>query len=527
MTAAQTCARLAPTLWYHVGVDLLIVPNSWGSLQEFNSNHEPAGTSIGGRFARSNGSDVKALPAWTPQTLDVLREGSVTGSDNISDGANTSMAVDLQLEGGATVKALYKPEVGETWHSSFTNPDINKLDVNGRDLSLAEREAMAYEVDQLLGTNMVPETILRTELDGVDISDSSEDGSGYDSEEIRQQYEDWKDQNMDRAYEVVGDQMASRFNDARDEHLADVERRFDEMVDLWNEVVDEHPEVDNTAGKYGLDADKAPLLPMGSLAPRQRAGLVLDPLHVIEDAQVDVTSKFTAEERAKVKAELEQAYVHGGYEHLGDLDPSRARSLLDRDQWMEDHADSEARLLDSAVMSFDAWKQDKGYDSGNGGGGSGRPRNDEAPHPHGGSLQRWAESTYGNLTPESSFELAALDYALGSLDRHRGNLLFAPGTGRPIAIDNGYSMPSVPSQLRTPAFSYVKSEVAPERFNAVRAQLASRLANTDWDGFIKKHPAMHADQIKLFKDRIAALRKAMASPTGFATLLQATPTMWG
>ncbi len=142
------------------------VPNSFGSrrVREFNTNHEPAGSSKGGQFARSNGSVAPAsgqdkLP-MTPEfqrraELGVKRITAST-DEALSSGDNTSEVhkIEWEDENGEQHVGVFKPVEGMP-----TGPIRESMDLGGF-FDGARREAAAYEMDRLLGTGMVPETFL-------------------------------------------------------------------------------------------------------------------------------------------------------------------------------------------------------------------------------------------------------------------------------------------------------------------------------------------------------------------------------
>ena len=115
-----------------------------------------------------------------------LTTGKVADSEPLGDpGVNLSLKV--KLEDGQ--EAVYKPEAGETWTGGFANTDIPRY-LKNRDFSLAEREATAFEVSDALGLGLVPETVLRKELEveGLDLT-QNENEVIWDTSELEDMYE--------------------------------------------------------------------------------------------------------------------------------------------------------------------------------------------------------------------------------------------------------------------------------------------------------------------------------------------------
>lgn len=81
-----------------------------------------------------------------------MSSGGVTNMVASGGGVNETFLVDMEFQ-GEELKGVWKPIDGENWSkfTSFTN----------RKCSLADREVMAYEIDQTIGLNLVPETVVR------------------------------------------------------------------------------------------------------------------------------------------------------------------------------------------------------------------------------------------------------------------------------------------------------------------------------------------------------------------------------
>ncbi len=90
--------------------------------------------------------------------LNTLLNGELVKMEKMEmgGGINDSYIVEFKT-GNKVIKGIYKPMAGERWDVRMT--------VNNRDVPLAYREAMAYEVDQALGLGLVPPTAV-THIDG-------------------------------------------------------------------------------------------------------------------------------------------------------------------------------------------------------------------------------------------------------------------------------------------------------------------------------------------------------------------------
>ena len=82
--------------------------------------------------------------------IELLRHGAVTVEGRVAGSSNQALLVSLDLE-GVTGRACYKAEAGERPLWDF-------------DDGLWRREVAAWELDQLLGTSLVPVTIARDDL---------------------------------------------------------------------------------------------------------------------------------------------------------------------------------------------------------------------------------------------------------------------------------------------------------------------------------------------------------------------------
>jgi hypothetical protein len=80
--------------------------------------------------------------------MNILENGEISVEGRLVDASNATLFVEIS-DGATTIKAIYKPVAGERPLWDF--PDGN----------LASRERAAYLVDQALGFNHIPITILR------------------------------------------------------------------------------------------------------------------------------------------------------------------------------------------------------------------------------------------------------------------------------------------------------------------------------------------------------------------------------
>lgn len=494
---------------------LFTVPNSYGTpLQEFNSQHEPGGSAIGGQFAKKSGTADPShqLPAHESS----LGSGEVLSSEALGGGVNVTMLVDIEDSNGETTQAVYKPEVGEVWDGQFANDEITDY-VTNRDFSLAEREAAAYEVDQILGTDVVPETVHRAEVE--------EDRYHPDTDAVQEEYAAYREKAQEQAYDAVSEEMQRLYDEAKTEFVQDTERRADEITSIWNEVVEAHPESETSMTDiYGSGIDDHPLLQgleHGRIS--KRSGKEADPLDIIDNANVEVTSKLTHTERENVRAVITRMITEEGYDTLADLDSDAAGEKFDEyGDWVGDHGDTEGKLIDDQISSFTNWKEQQGYASDNSSGGS--RRNDQAPHPKGGSLQRFVKSGWGSPNQEQHNRLAVLDYAIGTMDRHIGNVILGTDN-RVYAIDNGYSFPSFKdARLRAPAKRALKETGLPE---PQRQSLQGNLSRANWAAFFARHPSMSDNEKDAFMSRIGRLKTALSTPDGLYALWQKTKAPGG
>jgi Phosphatidylinositol 3- and 4-kinase len=471
-----------------------------------------------------------------------LATGTPTTAKKIG-GEHINTVLLIGLNDGS--QAVYKPEAGEAWNLSFTNSDINHA-IDNRDFSLAEREAMAYEVDNLIGTELVPETVLRESFDVADIAppdDDDEYGGGYDEDELREMYQEYKEKAFEGAAEQAAEKMGDLFNDARDEHLADINNRAEELAGVWNEIIDEHPEYEE--GPYGRRSAlvEHPTLPMGTEGgipvqgfERGKVGGDVDPIAVLDEADVDVTAKLNDTERGRVREVLERE-LRGGAQNLLDVDEDAARDHLKYDTWLEEHQDTEGRFIEEAIQSFTAWREDQGYDIREDSPEI-RVRNRQAPHPNGGSLQRFVGdlSEYGELDLERGdyHRFAVLDYVAGSMDRHGGNVFYHGEDKRPLGMDNGYSFPNnndvtFRSSPVAELVRYGKREekAGPARTTppALREKWLANIKKTDWNAFAAKHKRMTDDERDAFLERVDEMTEALSAPEGLYNLWKSKSLM--
>ena len=463
--------------------------------------------------------------------VEVLKEGSVKDTEPLGGGSNASVIAIMEYsthENPDGTKSVFKPEAGEQWEGSFTNSDITDY-VTNRDFSLAEREAFAFEAgDQLFGAdNPVPVTVLRESVPDVDIdsliSGDDDGGGGYDSDELREMYEKYEEKARDQAYEAVGDEMEQLYQDAKAGHAEGIKDRAEELNEIWNEEIENFP--DNPAGTGSALAEH-PVLPLGSQGPfeRKEDQGALDPIEVMDEAGVDYEYALNTTEKNKIR-EIIRKRLEEGYSELNDVDEDVAKEHLDRDKFIEDHADTENRLMDSKIQGFESWRRSQGYGSGGGGGGGGA-RNPDAPHPNGGSLQQYVEMDYsGTTSREDGVRMAVLDYVIGSMDRHGSNLGWKDD--RPIAIDNGYSMPGSDEpdsfQFRSVAVSEwlgsSNTYVPPQ----LRTEISERLDGMQ--ALADRHPNMSREEKAAFLGRVENMREALKTERGLYELWRSQQLM--
>lgn len=574
-------------------------PNSASArlLREYNPHHEPAGSSKGGRFAhkpggttlarfegeggpslpgtsadtRADGGEPPAPPVrdrTAPVVHGPLATGTITEVEPLDpdENSNTNQVAFVTFEDGT--KAAYKPETGEVWDNpGFTNFDIPQAIQGNPAFSLAEREAAAYEVDQLLGTDLVPETVLRETVElpeGTALSGGIESG-GYDRDELQRMYDDWREGQMDAAMERVGEQMFEGYNQELGEKQQQVEEANEGIEALLDEVKAEVG-YEDPYEKYGQDIDEQPLLQdvdpnnrwqgeeMVAFDARAIGGKVLDPLRILSEADISLdelgrNGELTPAQEDRVKNVL-RAQLAQGYGVLGDVDVEKVGDAYPYDEWLQNHEDTEGRLLDRAVASYDLWKQRYGYEE-RGGNAPGGVKNPDAPHPNGGSLQRfiehgqpltdrWGEEVFP-VSAEDRYRFAVLDYALGAMDRHPRNWMVGDSIGggqeppqRIYAIDHGFTFPndntvqfrSYPASQMLHRYDLDQRDIphvsAPQgEFPSIRDLRLRTLANVqraDWDGFLARHPAMSAEERDAFRVRVGALEEALRSPFGLERL---------
>jgi hypothetical protein len=157
---------------------------------EWNEEDHPRDDS--GKFSSGGGSS---------KSTEHLFKGKVHGRERITGSINHVERIALVEEGGHpvndAVEAIFKPEIGESWTNAdvankevaaykaehgLNTEEINQMVEDGefnvyeddepvretitnRNFSYADREAAAYELDEALGLNVVPPTIVR-EIDG-------------------------------------------------------------------------------------------------------------------------------------------------------------------------------------------------------------------------------------------------------------------------------------------------------------------------------------------------------------------------
>lgn len=151
--------------------------------------------------------------------------------------------------------------------------------------------------------------------------------------------------------------------------------------------------------------------------------------------------------------------------------------------------------------------------------------NDEAPHPHGGSLTKWVpgiDSDGQKATPQEIRRLAVLDYAMGQMDRHPNNVSF-DANGKLLAMDNGYSLPAPiyghdEFTFRSATTRTWRESASDDFPEDERKQMADALDRTDWTAFADRHSGMSSREREAFLGRIENLKEAMKTTTGLKEL---------
>jgi hypothetical protein len=489
----------------------------------------PTGTGFG-NTPRITGDREAVQRLTTPvkppsRTLEVLKTAHIIDAEELDPGehANDVFKVTLATldNDEEETTAILKPEVGEAWTGSFSN-DAIVANITNRQFSLAEREATAYEFAEAMGMNddadFVPKTVARTEIDNLPEASGSDGGGGMDSYAIQEEYDAYREKALEKAMDAVGQEFGDLYYAAQTEHLEDINRRADEAAEIWNDLVEKEfaDAAETTDEDFRAQRDH-PVLPMGSQEPfERRVPVTLDPLELMDEAKIDVEHTMSPAERENLRAVMRQHLQDGAYE-LGDVDEDAAREHLDRDQWMEDHQDTENRLYDSKIQSLEAWKQSQGYGTRE----PGSAKNTRAPHPNGGMLQDFVEglTPSGAMSSQERRKIAIFDYAVGSLDRH-GNNVFYDGDGNLLAMDNGYAFPdSNDTTFRSdPTRRWLSWGSDAEMPEDERKPLLLAMQNTDWQAFADRHPNMSPGEREAFLERIGHLRTALETSTGLYRL---------
>ncbi len=94
-----------------------------------------------------------------------LRDASVTDAFDIPYHGGINSSEWLRTSDGTPL--FYKPTTGERFESTADDGGgLVRETIHNRDFTLAEREVLAYRVDQALGTDLVPPTVLRNKIGG-------------------------------------------------------------------------------------------------------------------------------------------------------------------------------------------------------------------------------------------------------------------------------------------------------------------------------------------------------------------------
>jgi hypothetical protein len=162
---------------------------SLGGQGSGNFGHAGRPGEVGGSSSEGGSSSKKE------ESRSKLHAGNVTNKKTITGSINGVHKITLRDAEGDEVEAIFKPSSGEAWTSEEVSRnqveaykednDLNTEEANeqlgsefgfgddepvretitNRDFSYADREAAAYELDEALGLNVVPPTIVR-EIDG-------------------------------------------------------------------------------------------------------------------------------------------------------------------------------------------------------------------------------------------------------------------------------------------------------------------------------------------------------------------------
>lgn len=168
--------------FYHVGATRTL-----GGPGSGNFGHEGRPGQVGG--SSSEGGSAKQ------DSRSKLHTGKLGSKEVISGSINGVHKITLRDADGDEVEAIFKPVSGESWTSEdaaknqleaykeehgldtagvmeqlgsqfgYGDEDPIRETVTNRDFTYADREAAAYELDEALGLNVVPPTIVR-EIDG-------------------------------------------------------------------------------------------------------------------------------------------------------------------------------------------------------------------------------------------------------------------------------------------------------------------------------------------------------------------------
>lgn len=122
--------------------------------------------------------------------------------------------------------------------------------------------------------------------------------------------------------------------------------------------------------------------------------------------------------------------------------------------------------------------------------------------------------------------MAILDYVIGTMDRHGGNMMLATypedGIVHPVAIDNGYSMPASPTpdgfKFRSSAVEHWRNGADKLVLKPLRDTTLEALEKTDWQALIARHPGMNKLERDALLGRIDNMKEAMKYDAGLKDL---------
>jgi|TARA_Y100000310_G_scaffold98201_1_gene95947 hypothetical protein len=120
------------------------------AMQHVRSQRLPFG---GAGLRQTQVRPKKPKPRPLPKTTSSIADAEVISSRPNGGGINESRRLALR-SGSQELEGIFKPITGERLTGA-------RRSITNTEMTLAQREELAYKVDQLLGTNLVPETVYR------------------------------------------------------------------------------------------------------------------------------------------------------------------------------------------------------------------------------------------------------------------------------------------------------------------------------------------------------------------------------